>query len=159
MKCIHIRKNNECCKIVVFQVSTISYQMCLLFALCHFQYLRSYREVSVLSGGGVLITFFSAGTGVQNILNTTVIALSGNMKNPDTTTAYFLVSALNYPHFTNSPFHKSSYECFSLYKIVEPVLNYRCNKFVTLMNLCETGPRPSEHHLKHEATSILIHFL
>ena len=38
------------------------------------------------------------------------------------------------------PFHKSSYERFSLYEFVEPVLNYRCNEFVALTNLCETVP-------------------
>ena len=38
------------------------------------------------------------------------------------------------------PFHKCSYERSSLYKFVEPVLNYRCNEFVALTNLCETVP-------------------
>ena len=39
------------------------------------------------------------------------------------------------------PFHKSLYECFSLLEIVVPILNYRCNEFVVLKNLCEMGPR------------------
>ena len=38
------------------------------------------------------------------------------------------------------PFHKSSYERFLLYELVEPVLSYRSNEFVALTNLCETGP-------------------
>ena len=31
-------------------------------------------------------------------------------------------------------------QTFSLYKFGEPVLNYTCNKFVALTNLCEMGP-------------------
>ena len=42
--------------------------------------------------------------------------------------------------YTSGQFHKSMYQCFLIYKLVEPVLNYRCNKFVALTNLCETGP-------------------
>ena len=30
-------------------------------------------------------------------------------------------------------------ERFSLYKFTEPVLNYKCNEFVALTTLCETG--------------------
>ena len=29
---------------------------------------------------------------------------------------------------------------FSLYEFVELVLNYKCNKFIALTNLCETRP-------------------
>ena len=39
-----------------------------------------------------------------------------------------------------SPFHKSSYEQFLLYKFAKPVLNYRSNEFIALTNLCEAGP-------------------
>ena len=41
---------------------------------------------------------------------------------------------------TGAQFHKSLYEQFLLYEFVEPVLNYKCNKFVALTNPCETVP-------------------
>ena len=43
--------------------------------------------------------------------------------------------------WTSSPFHKSSYEWFSLYEFVEPVLNYDCNEFVALTNFGDMGTR------------------
>ena len=41
----------------------------------------------------------------------------------------------DYVKQTWGPFHKSSYERFSTYEFVEPVLNYGCNEFVALTNL------------------------